>query len=276
MKDKPLLSIIIVKYRAEDYLKQCLESLVLSIKYYVLRAETIVVDNDKENIGYGAGCNKGAKKARGKYLFFLNPDTIILKGTLKAMIDYMEKNPQIGVLGPKIYKNFKKEKQLSFCRFPDPLTSLFVFSPIRSFWPDSPLFNHYVYSENKIDNGVLDVEAVAGAAILVRRDVFEKVAGFDEKFFLYFEENDLCRRIRKLGGRIVYFPEAEIVHFGDKSTIDVEKASRTFKKSRFYFFRKHYGTLVALFTEGLARVLETLATGGLKKRTNYGLLKTNN
>ena len=254
MKSKPTLSIVIVKYQAEEYLKKCLDSIKQSKQW-----EIIVIDNDKENIGYGAGCNKGARKARGKYLLFLNPDTIVLGDSLEKMVLFVEGNPDVGVLGPKIYKNFKKERQLSFCRFPDPLTSLFVFSPIRSFWPDSPLFNHYVYSENKIYNGILDVEAVAGAAILIRKDVFNEALGFDENFFLYFEENDLCRRIRKMGERIVYFPEAEIIHFGGKSTIDIEKASGIFKKSRYYFFKKHYGIFIASIVEGKIRILEALA-----------------
>lgn len=252
--EEPLLSIIIVKYQAEEYLKKCLNSIKPDEQQ-----EIIIVDNDKENVGYGAGGNKGVKKAKGKYLLFLNPDTVVLDSALEKMVNYMEENPEIGVLGPKIYKNFQKEKQLSFCRFPDPLTSLFVFSPLRSFRPGSPFFSRYVYSEDKRDNGVLDVGAVSGAAILIRKDVFEKVGGFDESFFLYFEENDLCRRIKKLSKRIVYFPEAEIIHFGGKSTIDVEKASGIFKKSRFYFFKKHYGVFVASVLEGKIRVLEALA-----------------
>jgi len=178
---------------------------------------------------------------------------------LEKMVLFVEGNPDVGVLGPKIYKNFKKERQLSFCRFPDPLTSLFVFSPLRSLWPNNPFFNRYVYNENKKDNKILDVEAVAGAAILIRKDVFDGAFGFDERFFLYFEENDLCRRIKKLSKRIVYFPEAEIIHFGSKSTIDIEKASDIFKKSRFCFFKKHYGVFLASIVEGKIRILEILA-----------------
>lgn len=254
MEKNLTLSIIIVKYRCEKYLKQCLDSIKKDNRW-----ETVVVDNDQNNIGYGAGCNKGAKKAKGEYLLFLNPDTIVLDDSLEKMIQFMKDNPSVAVLGPKIYQNFRGEKQLSFCRFPDPLTSLFVFSPVRSFWQDNPLFSRYVYAENKKDNGICDVEAVAGAALLVRKEVFDKVGGFDEKFFLYFEENDLCRRVKKLDYKIIYFPEAEIVHFGGKSTVDTEKACSIFKESRFYFFKKHYGEIVAVLTEGPIRFLEAAA-----------------
>lgn len=252
--EKPILSIIIVKYRGEDFLKKCLLSIKQDKKW-----EVIVVDNDKDNAGYGAGCNRGAKKARGKYLFFLNPDTIVLADALEKMILFMEENLKVAGLGPKIYQNFQKEKQLSFCRFPDPLTSLFVFSPLKSFWPNNPLFSRYVYRENKIDNQTLDVEALAGSAILIRKEVFEKAGGFDENFFLYFEENDLCRRIKKQDLRLVFFPQAGIVHFGGKSTFGTKNSSEIFKKSRFYFFRKHYGGFLGFLTEGFIRILEKAA-----------------
>ncbi|PIS14323.1 hypothetical protein COT64_03245 [Candidatus Shapirobacteria bacterium CG09_land_8_20_14_0_10_39_12] len=246
-----MLSIIIVKYRCEEYLKKCLSSIKPDKRW-----EVIIVNNDKENVGLGAGWNKGASKSKGKYLFFLNPDTVVLDDALEKMLVFMEENPDIAVLGPKIYKNFKKEKQLSFCRFPDPLTSLFVFSPLKSFWPNNPLFTRYVYSENKKDNQTLAVEAVSGAAILIRKNVFKKSGGFDENIFLFFEENDLCRRIDKQGAKIVFFPKAQIIHFGGKSILGLKNPSEIFKKSRFYFFKKHYGKAVGIFIEGLIRILE--------------------
>lgn len=244
------LSVIVVKYHCNKYLDSCLKSIGSDKD-----SECIVIDNDVNNVGYGAGCNIGAKKAKRKYLLFLNPDTVVLPRSLEKMVDYMEKNPDISVLGPKIYKNFQKEKQLSFCRFPDPLTAFFVFSPLQKVWQDNPFFSRYVYEEDKKDNGALEVGAVAGAAILIRRDIFESVGGFDEKFFLYFEENDLCRRIKNYGGKIFYYPEAEIIHFGGKSTVDLGEADKYFRQSRSYFLRKSYGWIVGLLVEGLIRLV---------------------
>lgn len=249
------LSVIVVKYNCDKYLGSCLKSIGSdedSDKDF--ECECIVIDNDENNVGYGAGCNIGAKKAKGKYLLFLNPDTVVLPRSLQKMVDFMEGRPKVSVLGPKIYKNFRKEKQLSFCRFPDPLTAFFVFSPLQKIWPNNPFFSRYVYDENKKDNGILEVGAVAGAAILVRRDIFEAVGGFDEKFFLYFEENDLCWRIKNYGGRIVYYPEAEIVHFGGKSTVDLRKADKYFRQSRALFLRKSYGRLIGLLVESLIKL----------------------
>jgi len=221
-KTLPQVSAIIVKYRSEQYLKNCLDSLN---KQKEVSLEIIVVDNDKNNVGYGAGCNKGAKEAKGKYLLFLNPDTVFLGDNLKKAIAYLEKHPKVGVLGPKIYQNFSKVPQISCCRFPNPLFSFFIFSPIKSIWPNNPIFTYLVYGQNKKKiNGVLSVDAVAGAAMIIRKEVFNKIGGFDSNFFLYFEENDLCQRIKKEGFEIVFFPYTKIVHFGGKSTTNFEKS----------------------------------------------------
>jgi len=257
---KPLLSIIIVKYKSVSFLKGCLESLGKSR----LR-EIIVVDNDKNNIGYGAGCNLGAKKAQGKYLLFLNPDTFVLPGAVQKMIDFIDSRTEVAMVGPRLYLNLKKEKQLSFCRFPDPLTSIFVFSPIKSLWPDNPLFRRYVYFDNHQQTQTREVDAVSGAAILVRKDYFERVGGFDEKFFLYFEENDLCCRIKDRGGKVYFYPQAEVLHFGGGSLQDQTKIRSYFRQSRFNFFKKHYFFPSAFLTEAFIRVLEWLAELGNHK-----------
>jgi GT2 family glycosyltransferase len=248
------LSIIIVNYKADKYLKDCLESID---KQDFL--ETIVVDNNKINRGYGAGCNLGAKKAKGKYLLFLNPDTIVLPGTLKKMVDFMNKNEKVAILGPRIYKNLKKEKQLSYCHFPNPLTALFVFSPIKSLWPNNPLWQKYIYSDSLETKKEFEVEAVSGAALLIRSVIFQKVGGFDENFFLYFEENDLCRRVQKDGGKIIFYPQGEIIHLGGKSFQDSKLSITDFQKSRYYFFKKYFGVLVAFPLEVFIRFLEIIA-----------------
>lgn len=253
MSEKIFLSIIIVNFKADDFLQNCVRSIGQNPLW-----EVIVIDNSQNNRGYGAGCNLGATKAVGKYYLFLNPDVLVLPGSLKKMIAYMAAHPEISTLAPRLYTSQKKEKQLSFCRFPDPLTAVFVFSPIKSFWPDNPLFSRYVYKDNLEETPTRSVEAVSGAAILIRKEVFEKVGGFDCNFFLYFEENDLCRRIKKQGGKIVFFPEAKMIHFGGGSLQDKEKISHYFRQSRYRFFRKHYPFLFALLTEGIVRLLEKL------------------
>lgn len=252
-KEKLKLSIIIVNFNADQYLQKCLESIGQNKLW-----EIIVIDNEKINIGYGSGCNLGAKKAKGKYLFFLNPDTIVLSQALSKMIMFMEKTSEVGILGPRLYRNFKKEIQLSFCRFPSSLSSIFVYSPIKSLWPNNPFWNKHIYKKQLKTKKEIEVDAVAGAALMIRTDVFKRVGGFDKNFFLYFEENDLCRRVQNIGKKIVFFPKAEIIHFGGKSTFSQIEAFKEQQKSRFYFFKKYYGSLIAFPLEFFIRFLERL------------------
>lgn len=253
-----LLSVVIVKYKCDKYLEKCLESLSLTANRKSLTVETLIIDNDKENLGYGEGCNKGASLAKGKYLLFLNPDTEILPGALEKMVAFMEKNPEVGILGPKLYANKNKEKQLSFSRFPGFWTGIFSFSPIRSIWPNNPGWFKYSYL-NLVDTKTpLEVEAVSGAALMIRRDIFEQVSGFDSNFFLFFEENDLCRRVQKRGYKIMFFPEAEIIHFGGKSMAEFGRRDEVFRQSRAYFFKKHLG-IKGVITETVIRLLEKIA-----------------
>ena len=217
------------------------------------------MDNSQNNIGYAGGCNLGAKKARGKYFLFLNSDTILLGESLNMMVNFFEKNNEIGILGPRIYKNRQKEKQLSFCRFPSLWESVFVYSPLKQLGFAEPIWNNFIYQNRLNLDQELEVDAVSGAALMIERDVFFKVGGFDENFFLYFEDNDLCRRVQKAGKKIVFFPKAEIIHFGGKSSFDLDKVNVLFKKSRYYFFCKYNSFIFAAIAELIIRFLEEIA-----------------
>lgn len=262
--NSPLLSVIIVDYKSKEYLDSCLQSIIGDSKNsktqpLTSNTEVIVVNNNENNIGYGAGCNKGARKAKGKYLFFLNPDSVVLDNSLKKMIDFMQEHPEIGVLGPRLYNSEKKDCQLSFCRFPDPLTSIFVFSPLKSLWKENPFWKRYIYSKKLNSEEPVEVDTISGAAILVRKDIFKRINGFDEGFFLYFEENDLCKRIKKLNKKIVFYPNAEIVHFGGKSTAEFNDKDKVFRQSRLKYFKKYYPFPIPLITEGIIRMLEKIS-----------------
>lgn len=248
------LSIIIVKFKSDKYLKDCLYSIRKTLdssfsasrrtgcwndKAGKIKHEVIVVDNDKKNIGYGAGINMGAKKAKGKYLLFLNPDTYLFPDSIENMICFMEKNMDVGVVGPKIYKDKEKsEVQLSFCKFPNLISAFVVYGPLKKYFPR--IWRDFTYGLNKI-NVPFSVDAVSGAVLMVRRNVFEEIGGFDEKYFLYFEENDFCRRIKLAGRKIYFLPFYEAVHFGQGSTFNISEANYHFKKSRKYFLEKYYG-----------------------------------
>jgi len=246
-----ILSVIVVKYKSEEYLDPCLKSLGESPLW-----EIIVVDNDKNNIGYGGGCNLGAKKAKGKYLLFLNPDTGVLPGSLKKMIDFLEKNNEVAVLGPKLFNSQKMDLQVTCVGDLDPLTAIFSLSFFNKIFPDNQFSQKYFLSDWD-RNSIKEVGAVSGAALMIRKDIFKKIDGFDEDFFLYFEEIDLCRRINMLGKKVVYYPEAGIIHFkGKSSQATGNKTKKYFLASRFNFFKKNYGFFQALLVEGFLRTFE--------------------
>jgi len=234
MPVRPKLSLIIVKYRSQEYLPKCLASIEKNPLW-----EIIIVDNDKENIGYGPACNKGAQKAKGEYLLFLNPDTVVLPGSLEKMIEYLDRHPEVGILGPQLLSE-KSEIVPSSSAIPTPLMAIFSFTFLAKVSKNNHWSREYWYQgwDRKSEK---EVGAVSGAALIIRKNLFEKLGGFDEKFFLYFEEVDLCERVEEAGFRVVFCPHAKVIHYGGKSTEKGEKIDRIFSKSRFYFFQKHSG-----------------------------------
>jgi len=247
---KKLLSIIIVKYRSEKYLPQCLASIKRKKEW-----EVIVVDNDKENIGYGPACNKGAKKAKGKYLFFLNPDTVVQPGAIERLVKFLKDHRNVGIVAPLLLNKNKKPYPLQGTAELTPLRALFGFSFLNKLWSNNPISKEYWLADWD-KKRIKEVAVVPGSALMIRKEVFEKVGGFDEKFFLFFEEPDLCKRVRKAGWRIFFQPQAKVIHFWGRSTPKNDKIKKIFRQSRFYFFKKHYCFFSALFLEIFLRIFE--------------------
>jgi GT2 family glycosyltransferase len=263
--------VVIVKYRSEKYLPGCLASIKESRKGSELqsgRVEVIIVDNDEKNIGYGPACNKGAEKGRGEYLLFLNPDTIVLPGSLEKMVEYLDKHPKVGVLGPQLLDE-TGEIIPSSSAIPTPLMTIFSLTFLAKLFSNNHWSREYWYQDwdRKSEK---EVGAVSGAALLIRKNLFEKLGGFDEKFFLYFEEVDLCKRVREAGFKIVFNPSIKVIHYGEKSTEKGEKVNRIFSESRFYFFRKHFGWLAAAMVHFFAVLF--LASGW--ERLKIGKVKS--
>lgn len=235
------VSVIIVKYRSEKYLQGCLDSVKAQNPY-----ETIVVDNDKENRGYGAGCNFGAKRASGDLLFFLNPDSRLLPGCVDRLGSFFTSHSDVGIVGPKIYTTDTLKKiQLSYCRHPRVLSSLVVYGKVQNKWSNNPVWRHFSYQNKKQTKTPFKVDVVSGAAMMVRSDLFTRLGGFDEKLFMYFEENDLCLRAMKAGWSTYFIPAAKTIHYGGGSSSDVNKSKHYFNQSRSYFMEKHFPRYLA-------------------------------
>jgi GT2 family glycosyltransferase len=226
-----MLTIIIVNWNTSELLASCLESLAKRQKRAVRagRVQVIVVDNASkdgseamvrtsfpevdilnsgENIGFGKANNLGIPLARGKFVLFLNPDTIVHSQALQRMVEFMQGAPTVGGLGPRMVYPDGRIQGLGLQWFPSPWTELFnlLFVSERSI---ARIKNYLPYRDPE-QSGY--VRKIYGGAFLVRKEVLSQVGGFDERFFMYGEDVDLCARIQKAGWKLYYLSEAEIVH----------------------------------------------------------------
>lgn len=278
MGGKVKLSIIIVGLNTKEWLTVCLKSILANPPPFSF--EIIYFDNGSsdgtlssiknfskelrilgsaKNLGLAKANNLGSKQAKGQYLLFLNPDTEVIKGALGKMVNCLQQHQEIGILGPKLYNSRKLDLQRSCNGRLDPLTALFALSFLNKFFPKNPFSKRYFLS-GWDRNSIKDVGAISGAAMLVKKDIFNQVGGFDERYFLYFEENDLCLAVEKMGKKIVYYPEAGIIHhLGKASVKNPSEARKHFYKSRYKFFQKHFGQPTAFVIHSFLRLFEALS-----------------
>jgi GT2 family glycosyltransferase len=183
--------------------------------------------------------NLGARQTQAAFLLLLNPDCVADEHAIARLVQYAQTRPDAGVVGPRIL-NTNGTVQGSARRFPGITTAVAG----RSSWltrrfPNNPLSRRNLPSLDG-RTAPLNVDWVSGACMLVRRTAFEQVGGMDERFFLYWEDADLCRRLGEKGWRTVYFPGATIVHAGGRSSIHVYRESlAAFHRSAYFLFRKH-------------------------------------
>jgi GT2 family glycosyltransferase len=285
-----LITIVIVSYRVPDYLKRTLLSLREADLYN--RSEVIVVDNAshddtkqqitsgfpevawvglKKNIGFGKACNVGAKNARGAFVLFLNPDTLVSKNTLSVCVDFFSSHPDAGIMGPKIL-NADGSLQAG-CRrsYPSPIVAFYRFAGLSRLFPKSSRFGTYNLTYLDPDKAA-EVDAVSGSFMFIPTPLFRETGGFDETFFMYGEDLDLCCRIRAKGRSVWYNPETKIIHFKGRSAAKQTWQSRkAFYEAMIIFSRKYKHTHTAFFPDWLILVGIMLQAG-----TNFiaGLFRT--
>ena len=254
----PLLSIIIVNYNVRDFLHHALVSLRKATKG--IRGEIIVVDNasddgsiemvrrrfasvhliaNKSNLGFARANNLGLKRARGKFLLLINPDTIVQEDTLRVMLKFFAENPDVGLAGCKIL-NPDGTFQLA-CRrsFPRPWAALTKMTGLSALFPRSRFFGKYNLTYLNPDE-TYELDAVSGSFMMVRREAYEQVGGLDEDFFMYGEDLDWCYRIQQAGWKNYYVHSTQIIHYKGESTkrSDLNEI-RTFYHAMHLFVRKH-------------------------------------
>lgn len=254
------LSVIIVNYNVKHFLEQCLYSVKKAITG--LAAEVIVIDNNSsdgsvaylqpafpfvqfilntENTGFGRACNQGLALASGEKILFLNPDTIVPEDCFTSCIVFFESHPGAGAIGIRMLDGSGKFLKESKRSFPEPMTSLYKLAGLARLFPKSRVFSNY-HLGYLDENQSHEVDVLAGAFMMIRKEVLDKTGGFDEIFFMYGEDVDLSYRIQKAGYKNYYFAGSSIIHFKGESTA---KGSlnyvRMFYNAMSTFVRKHYG-----------------------------------
>ncbi|MCD6204220.1 MAG: glycosyltransferase [Candidatus Marinimicrobia bacterium] len=253
------ISVIIVSYNVKEFLQQCILSLKNALSN--INHEIIVVDNNSvdgtteiikykfpeirliendENRGFAAACNQGLKESGGEYLLLLNPDTMIQEDTVSTLIDFFERVPDAGAAGCKIL-NADGSLQLA-CRrsFPTPLVALPKLLGLSRLFPKVKIFGKYNLTYEDPDK-LIEVDAISGSFLMFRREVYEKIQGLDETFFMYGEDLDYCYRIKKAGWKIYYVPDTKIIHYkGESAKLASFDNFIIFYKAMDIFVKKHF------------------------------------
>lgn len=270
------LSIIIVSYNTKDLTKASIDSVIK--KTHGIEYEIIVVDNDSkdgskemleiyaqkekrlvyiqtgENLGFGKANNVGIKQSQGKYILLLNSDTEIKDNMLKQMINYMEKNPKIGVSSCALM-NKDGSLQGTGGGFPN-LGRIFAWMffiediPFidRLFIPFHPMHPMSFYKGGELFSKKRQLDWVTGAFLLMKNEVIKEAGMFDEDYFMYVEEVELCFRIKKAGWQIWYFPAWSIVHYGGASGGGEFSLLSEYKGIKL-FYKKHMNKLENCFLD---------------------------
>ncbi len=260
------VSIIIVNYKTRGMVKQGLKSLRragIRLNYEVFVVDNASADGLPElvrqefpetrlialdtNVGFAAGNNLAMRKAKGKYVFVLNPDALVNAGSIEAMYAYMEAHPRVGVLGPKLVHP-DGTRQESAHRFPTPWIPIYRRTPLGRTPRAKAEMDRYFLRDVSF-NAPTDVDWVEGAAMFVRRAAIDEVGLFDERFFVYFEDADWSRRFWLKKWSVVYHPGIEIIHYHRRESADTlwflapfaNKVSRIHIKSAIKYFLKWKG-----------------------------------
>jgi GT2 family glycosyltransferase len=269
------LSIIIVSYNTKDVLKECIESIYKTVGS--LNFEIIVVDNassdgtkeeisnpksqipnlkyiqNKKNLGFSTANNIGVKKASGRYILFLNPDIVVYESTLRGMVNFMQEHESAGAATCKLVMPNGKIDDATHRGFPTPWNSFAHFSGLAKLLGKAKLFGGY--NLGFMDLSVThEIDALAGAFMIVRREAGEQVKWWDEDYFFYGEDLDFCFMLKQKGWKIYYVPEFSVLHYKGvsgglkKVSKEITTASKETKqratKARFnamrIFYKKHY------------------------------------
>jgi len=290
------ISIIIPVFGKLDLLKKCLKAINDSDFWSEYKGEIIIVNNspkklkkpdftkrlfsklsckiinNKENLGFAKACNQGIKVSKGKLILFLNSDVYVQKNTITKLFKFINRRKKIAVAAPRLFlnNNFKTSQPYQYDYFPNPLKELIgtIFSifyqktKIIFFKKLASFFDMNLLKINKAKA----VDWISGAALMVKKDVLEKIGGFDENFFFYLEDVDLQKRIKKLGYQVWLLPFAKAVHQWGGS-ISKSKVKSFYHAAKKIYYRKYYNHFSRLLFFVAEKIKNLVWTVFLKKKS---------
>jgi len=252
------LSVIILNYNVRYFLEQCVASVQEAL--INIDSEIIVVDNhssdtscemiksrfpnvklieNNSNLGFPKGNNIGVAQANGDYVCILNPDTVVAEDTFKKILAFAEKQENIGIVGCKLIDgsgNFLPESKRGI---PTPFVALTKIFGLYKLFPKWELFNRY-YAQHLTENKTGEVEILVGAFMLMKRDLYNEIGGFDENCFMYSDDIDLSYMALKSGKSNYYFHETSVVHYKGESTVKDGLYMKRFREAMQFFYNKHF------------------------------------
>jgi hypothetical protein len=252
------LSIVIVNHNTKKLTEQTIRAVfdtTEGITYEIIVADNsskadevfdiddkrVIVIKNVENKGFGNACNIGAEIAKGRYVLFLNSDTIMQKGTLESCVKYMDSDAKIGCLGIKTLLADGSFDHGCKRGFPTPFNSFCYVMKLHKIFPKCKKFGGYTMSHLGIDE-TNDVDSVSGAFMMIPKGLLDKTGGFDERIFMYGEDIDLCYRIKMMGYRVVYYADAWMIHLKGQSGLHTKNklVIYHFHKGIRDFYDKYY------------------------------------
>jgi len=192
------------------------------------------------NDGFAKPINQALSVSSGEYLLVLNPDTIVLPGALNELVSYLNSHPDVGICGPKVLNRDGSLQKACRRGVSRPWAAFSYFSGLSTLFPKSKRFGGYLL--NYMDeNATHEVDGVSGSCMLIRHKVLDQVGYFDERFFAYQEDADYCFQVKKAGWKIVYFPQAQIIHFGGQggSRVQPYRSIYEWHRSYYLYYRKN-------------------------------------
>ena len=257
----PKIEFIIVSWNAKDYLRDCLESIRNTTRE--IDTNTIVVDNNssdgsiemiresypwvtlvknESNLGFAKANNIGISYANSDYICLVNSDVIIFPKAVESLYNFMESAPSIGMVGPKVY-NSDRTTQYSCRKFPSIFRSYSLAFGLHRLFPKISIFTNEQMSNFSYDKTIL-VDSLSGCFLFVRSKAIKKVGLLDERFFMYSEDVDWCKRFWHRNWRVCFYPRAEILHHGGGSSINSPaKFVAEQNKAMLQYWRKHHNRL---------------------------------